>query len=64
LGPEELGDFANWLRSPAENVVVGAGGNPAREASTVNRKRQRLQRSMTFITARARPEPRPCQRTR
>jgi hypothetical protein len=37
-GVEELGDFASWLRSPAENVVVLAGGVPARGASTVNRK--------------------------
>ena len=38
LGLEELGDFASWLRSPAENVVVLAGGDAARQASTVNRK--------------------------
>jgi integrase/recombinase XerD len=38
LGVEELGDFASWLRSPAENVVVLASGVPARGASTVNRK--------------------------
>ena len=38
LGLEELGDFASWLRSPAENVVVLAGGVPARGASTINRK--------------------------
>jgi integrase/recombinase XerD len=38
LGPEELGDFACWLRSPAENVIVLAGGQAAREGSTVNRK--------------------------
>jgi integrase/recombinase XerD len=38
LGPEELGDFANWLRRPAGNVIVIAGGAAAREASTVNRK--------------------------
>ena len=38
LGVEELGDFACWLRSSAENVVVLAGGDAAREASTVNRK--------------------------
>jgi integrase/recombinase XerD len=38
LGVEELGDFASWLRSPAENVIVLAGGMPARGASTVNRK--------------------------
>ena len=38
LGLEELGDFAGWLRSPAENVVVLAGGDAARRASTVNRK--------------------------
>jgi integrase/recombinase XerD len=38
LGLEELGDFAAWLRSPAENVVVLAGGSAAREAATVNRK--------------------------
>ena len=38
LGPEELGDFGNWLRSPAENVIVLARGDAAREASTVNRK--------------------------
>jgi integrase/recombinase XerD len=38
LGLEELGDFAAWLRSPAENVIVLAGGDAAREASTVNRK--------------------------
>jgi hypothetical protein len=30
LGVEELGDFASWLRSPADNVVVLAGGVPAR----------------------------------
>ena len=38
LGPEELGDFAAWLRSPADNVIVLAGGDGARGASTVNRK--------------------------
>ena len=38
LGLEELGDFAGWLRSPAENVVVLPSGVPARGASTVNRK--------------------------
>jgi integrase len=38
LGLEELGDFTSWLRSPAENVVVLAGGDGARRASTVNRK--------------------------
>ena len=38
VGPEELGDFAGWLRSPAENVVVLPSGVPARGASTVNRK--------------------------
>ena len=38
LGLEELGGFASWLRSPAENVVVLAGGDAARQASTVNRK--------------------------
>jgi integrase len=38
VGVEQLGDFAGWLRSPAENVVVLAGGDAAREASTVNRK--------------------------
>ena len=38
LGLEELGDFAGWLRSPADNVVVLPSGVAAREASTVNRK--------------------------
>jgi integrase/recombinase XerD len=38
LGLEELGDFSAWLRSPAENVVVLAGGDGARQAATVNRK--------------------------
>ena len=38
LGVEELGDFASWLRNPADNVVVLPGGVAAREASTVNRK--------------------------
>jgi integrase len=38
LGPEELGDFAAWLRRPAENVVLIRDAEPAREASTVNRK--------------------------
>ena len=38
LGLEELGDFAGWLRSPAENVIVLAGGSAARGAATVNRK--------------------------
>jgi integrase/recombinase XerD len=38
LGLEELGDFTGWLRSPAENVIVLAGGDAARQASTVNRK--------------------------
>jgi len=38
VGPEELGDFAGWLRSPAENVVVLPSGVPPRGASTVNRK--------------------------
>ena len=38
VGPEELGDFANWLRRPAENVIVLARGESAREASTVNRR--------------------------
>ena len=35
---EELSDFTGWLRSPAENVIVLAGGDAARQASTVNRK--------------------------
>ena len=38
LGVEQLGDFAGWLRSPADNVVVLPGGVPARGATTVNRK--------------------------
>ena len=38
LGLEELGDFTAWLRSPAENVIVLAGGDAARRSSTVNRK--------------------------
>ena len=38
LGVEELGDFASWLRSPAENVIVLPGGASARGVSTVNRK--------------------------
>lgn len=38
LGLEELGDFAGWLRSPAENVIVLPNGEPARVAATVNRK--------------------------
>src|ERR1039458_8940393 len=36
LGLEELGDFAGWLRSPAENVIVLEGGSAARGARTVN----------------------------
>jgi integrase/recombinase XerD len=38
LGLEELGEFAGWLRSPAENVIVLPNGEPARVAATVNRK--------------------------
>lgn len=38
VGPEELGDFASWLRRPAENAVFLADGEAARGASTVNRK--------------------------
>jgi site-specific recombinase XerD len=38
LGVEELGDFAGWLRSPAENVIVLPSGVPVRGVSTVNRK--------------------------
>ena len=38
LGVEELGGFAAWLRSPAENVIVLADGGAARRAATVNRK--------------------------
>lgn len=38
VGLEELGDFAGWLRSPAENVIVLEGGSAARGARTVNRK--------------------------
>jgi integrase/recombinase XerD len=34
---EQLGEFTAWLRQPAENVVVLAGGSAARSASTVNR---------------------------
>jgi len=34
---EQLGEFTAWLRSPADNVVVLAGGSAARSASTVNR---------------------------
>jgi integrase/recombinase XerD len=30
LGVEELGDFASWLRCPAENVIVLEGGAAAR----------------------------------
>jgi integrase/recombinase XerD len=33
----ELGEFAGWLRRPADNVVVLPGGRPARSASTTNR---------------------------
>ena len=28
LGLEELGEFAGWLRSPAENVIVLPNGEP------------------------------------
>jgi integrase/recombinase XerD len=34
---EQLGEFTAWLRQPADNVVVLAGGSAARSASTVNR---------------------------
>ena len=34
---EMLGEFAAWLRSPAENVIVLEHGTPARAASSVNR---------------------------
>jgi len=34
---EQLGQFTAWLRQPAENVVVLAGGRPARSSATVNR---------------------------
>ncbi len=51
---EELGDFADWLRSPAENVVVLAGGQVARRASTVNPKLATVVAfydPLTFITS-------------
>lgn len=38
LGPEELGDFAAWLRRPAANVVLIGNDGAVREVSTVNRK--------------------------
>ena len=34
---ESLGEFTAWLRSPAENVVVLASGDPHRGRRTVNR---------------------------
>ena len=34
---ESLGEFAAWLRAPAENVVVLAGGAARRRRRTVNR---------------------------
>jgi integrase/recombinase XerD len=34
---EQLGEFTAWLRQPADNVVVLAGGRAARSATTVNR---------------------------
>jgi integrase/recombinase XerD len=34
---ESLGEFTAWLRSPAENVVVLASGDPRRGRRTVNR---------------------------
>jgi len=34
---EQLGWFAEWLRRPAENVVLLDGARPARSARTVNR---------------------------
>lgn len=34
---EQLGEFTARLRSPAENVIVLATGQPARASSTVNR---------------------------
>jgi len=34
---EQLGDFTEWLRRPAENVVVLESGRAARSSSTVNR---------------------------
>ena len=33
----DLGDFAGWLRRPAENVVLLPGARPARSNSTTNR---------------------------
>ncbi len=35
---EELGLFTAWLRQPADNVVLLAGAEPRRAASTVNRR--------------------------
>ena len=34
---EQLGQFTAWLRQPAENVIVLAGGPAARNSATVNR---------------------------
>ena len=34
---ERLGEFTEWLRRPADNVVVLESGRPARSSSTVNR---------------------------
>jgi integrase/recombinase XerD len=34
---ESLGEFAAWLRAPADNVVVLVGGDARRERRTVNR---------------------------
>lgn len=34
---EQVGEFTEWLRRPAENVVVLESGRAARSASTVNR---------------------------
>jgi integrase/recombinase XerD len=37
VGVADLGDFAGWLRRPAENVLLLPGARPARAASTANR---------------------------
>jgi integrase/recombinase XerD len=36
-GVEDVARFVAWLRAPAGNVIVLAGGSGAREPATVNR---------------------------
>src|SRR3954453_9749279 len=36
-GVEDVARFVGWLRAPADNVIVLAGGSGARSPATVNR---------------------------